>query len=62
MFVADPSDLDADMAKSRPAGRPGGETDMGAAVLFLAAPGGNFVNGHVLVTDGGSLLTSPSIV
>lgn len=36
-----------------PAGRWGRPSDIGAAVAFLAGPDAAYVNGHVLVVDGG---------
>lgn len=36
-----------------PAGRWGHPEDLAGAVVFLAAPASNYVNGHVLVVDGG---------
>jgi 2-dehydro-3-deoxy-D-gluconate 5-dehydrogenase len=36
-----------------PAGRWGEPADLGGAVVFLAAPASDYVNGHVLVVDGG---------
>jgi NAD(P)-dependent dehydrogenase (short-subunit alcohol dehydrogenase family) len=49
-----------DSEASNPRGRYGHDTDMGAAVLFLAGPGGQFFNGQVLYPDGGNLLVSPA--
>ena len=43
-----------------PAGRPGDEQDMAGAILFLASRAGAYVNGNVLVTDGGRLGVMPS--
>jgi len=37
--------LGKDAGASLPAGRPGMESDMAAAVLYLASRGGNFVTG-----------------
>ena len=36
-----------------PAGRWGEPKDLGGAVVFLASPASDYVNGHVLVVDGG---------
>ena len=36
-----------------PAGRWGEPADLAGAVVFLASPASNYVNGHVLVVDGG---------
>ena len=36
-----------------PAGRWGKPEDLGGAVVFLASPASDYVNGHVLVVDGG---------
>jgi 2-deoxy-D-gluconate 3-dehydrogenase len=38
-----------------PAGRWGDPSDLGGAVVFLASPASDYVNGHVLVVDGGWL-------
>ncbi len=38
-----------------PAGRWGEPSDLGGAVVFLASPASDYVNGHVLVVDGGWL-------
>jgi len=42
--------------KDVPAGRLGKEKDMGGCVLFLSSAAGSYVNGHVVVLDGGWLL------
>ncbi|KAL8815859.1 MAG: hypothetical protein Q9223_005043 [Gallowayella weberi] len=39
---------------SNPAGRPGSDSDMAACILFLAGPGGLFLNSQVLYPDGGT--------
>ena len=36
-----------------PAGRWGAPQDVGGAAVFLASPASDYVNGHVLVVDGG---------
>ncbi|MEZ4698339.1 MAG: 2-dehydro-3-deoxy-D-gluconate 5-dehydrogenase KduD [Rhodothermales bacterium] len=36
-----------------PAGRWGEPEDLGGAAVFLASPASNYVNGHILVVDGG---------
>ncbi|HWZ92359.1 MAG TPA: SDR family oxidoreductase, partial [Polyangiaceae bacterium] len=36
-----------------PAGRWGEPSDIAGAAVFLSAPAGRYVNGHVLVVDGG---------
>ncbi|KAI5801284.1 short chain dehydrogenase/reductase [Geopyxis carbonaria] len=48
------------MGQSLPAGRTGDDKDMAAAILYLAGPGGVFLNGQVLYPDGGNILTSPA--
>lgn len=48
--------LDAQVVLARiPAGRWGEPSDIGGAAVFLAAPASDYVNGHVLVVDGGWL-------
>lgn len=49
-----------DMASSNPAGRKGTDADMAACILFLAGPGGLFLNGQVLYPDGGNILVQPA--
>ena len=44
-----------EMQMSNPAGRYGHDSDMAACILFLAGPGGLFMNGQVLYPDGGKL-------
>jgi 2-deoxy-D-gluconate 3-dehydrogenase len=36
-----------------PAGRWGDPADLAGAIVFLASDAANYVNGHVLVVDGG---------
>jgi NAD(P)-dependent dehydrogenase (short-subunit alcohol dehydrogenase family) len=43
-----------------PLRRPGEPEEIAGAAVFLAAPAGAFVNGHVLVIDGGTLITDGS--
>ena len=51
--------LQADETRNRqileriPAGRWGAPSDLGGAAVFLASPASDYVNGHVLVVDGG---------
>jgi 2-dehydro-3-deoxy-D-gluconate 5-dehydrogenase len=53
--------LRADPVRSRqileriPAGRWGDPRDLGGAAVFLSSPASDYVNGHVLVVDGGWL-------
>lgn len=43
-----------------PGGRFGDELDMAGAILFLASRAGGFVNGQILISDGGKLGTIPA--
>jgi NAD(P)-dependent dehydrogenase (short-subunit alcohol dehydrogenase family) len=43
-----------------PLRRPGEASEIAGAAVFLAAPAGGFVNGHMLVVDGGTLITDGS--
>jgi NAD(P)-dependent dehydrogenase (short-subunit alcohol dehydrogenase family) len=43
-----------------PAGRFGEEKDMAGVILFLASAAGAYVNGNVMLVDGGSISTIPS--
>ena len=45
-----------EMEMSNPARRTGHDSDMAACILFLAGPGGLFLNGQVLYPDGGELI------
>ena len=45
-----------------PAGRPGTEEDMAAAVLYLTGIGGVYVNGQTLYPDGGMVLSNPATI
>ncbi|KAI9753010.1 MAG: hypothetical protein M1815_000162 [Lichina confinis] len=51
-----------DMPISYPAGRPGSDADMAACVLWLAGPGGVFMNGQIVYLDGGNTLVKPAAV
>ncbi|WWD18206.1 hypothetical protein CI109_102656 [Kwoniella shandongensis] len=53
---------DTQKGKSLPAGRPGSETDMAAATLYLASYAGVFVNGQFIAPDGGATVASPSSI
>ncbi|KAI1120246.1 hypothetical protein F5Y10DRAFT_290072 [Nemania abortiva] len=44
-----------------PLGRVGDEEDIAAAILFLAGKGGKYMNGNVVVTDGGRLGIGPAV-
>lgn len=43
-----------------PLRRAGEANEIAGAAVFLASPAGGFVNGHVLVVDGGTLITDGS--
>ncbi|KAL9630129.1 MAG: hypothetical protein Q9164_006571 [Protoblastenia rupestris] len=49
-----------DLQMSNPAGRTGHDSDMAACILFLAGPGGLFLNNQVLYPDGGNILVQPA--
>lgn len=57
MFVLPESTLPEEareaLGESTPLKRTGGDTDLKAAIAFLASPGSDFVTGHDLVVDGG---------
>ncbi|KAI1379226.1 hypothetical protein F4677DRAFT_442953 [Hypoxylon crocopeplum] len=44
-----------------PLEKAGDEEDMAAAILFLASKGGKYMNGNVVVTDGGRLGICPAV-
>jgi NAD(P)-dependent dehydrogenase (short-subunit alcohol dehydrogenase family) len=52
------SEIDKEL--SNPAGRPGNDADMAACVLYLAGPGGLFLNSQVIYPDGGNVLVQPA--
>jgi NAD(P)-dependent dehydrogenase (short-subunit alcohol dehydrogenase family) len=43
-----------------PAERAGTVKDMAGAILFLASRAGGYINGNVLLTDGGRLSIQPA--
>ena len=43
-----------------PLGRIGDDRDMAGAILYLASRAGAYVNGNILIVDGGRLGTYPS--
>ena len=45
---------------SFPAGRYGNEADMGQCAVFLAT--NQYLNGQIIVPDGGATLTSPASI
>jgi len=47
---------------SNPAGRAGNDADMAACILYLAGPGGLFLNSQVIYPDGGNILVQPAAV
>jgi gluconate 5-dehydrogenase len=53
--LAQSSSFDAWLTARTPAGRWGEPSDLEGAVVFLAAPASDFVNGQVLYVDGGLL-------
>lgn len=53
--------LDGERGKSYPAQRPGKDEDVAAAVLYLAGPGGVFINGQILHLDGGNMLKEATV-
>jgi 2-deoxy-D-gluconate 3-dehydrogenase len=61
MATENTAPIRADAARSAailariPAGRWGVPSDLAGAAVFLASEAGNYVNGHILVVDGGWL-------
>ncbi len=51
--LVDDAEFTAWIEKRVPAGRWGDVAELGGAVVFLASPASDFVNGHVLYVDGG---------
>ncbi|CRG89151.1 hypothetical protein PISL3812_06187 [Talaromyces islandicus] len=49
-----------DVSKLIPEGRAGSETDIAGVVLFLTSKAGSYMNGNVVVCDGGRLSVVPS--
>lgn len=50
-----------DKKLSNPAGRPGSDQDMAACILYLAGPGGLFLNGQIIYPDGGNITVQPAV-
>ncbi len=50
-------EFDAYIRKRTPAGRWGEPDELAGPVVFLASPAGSYVNGHLLVVDGGMSAT-----
>lgn len=44
----------------QPAERAGSEDDMGGITLYMSSRAGSFLNGSVMLVDGGKLATMPS--
>ena len=43
-----------------PATRVGGEEDMAGVILWLCSKAGAYINGNIVVTDGGTLSVHPA--
>ncbi len=51
--LVDDQDFTAWLCKRTPAGRWGRVEELGGAMVFLASPASDFVNGQVIYVDGG---------
>ncbi|ORY55248.1 short chain dehydrogenase [Pseudomassariella vexata] len=60
MASRDPATESIDDPRFIPAGRFGGDEEMGGTILYLAGRAGAFNNGMILVMDGGRLSVMPS--
>lgn len=49
-----------DVSKLIPEGRAGSESDIAGVVLFVTSKAGAYLNGNVVVCDGGRLSVVPS--
>jgi NAD(P)-dependent dehydrogenase (short-subunit alcohol dehydrogenase family) len=54
------SEVGAFARSYQPAERAGGETDIAGIILYLASRAGSFVNGSVMLVDGGKTATMPA--